>query len=305
MIVQNVSTGGTTEVSFTVAKGDLPETLRAAESAAKEIGASAVSHDAEVAKISVVGIGMRTHTGVATAMFDALAAAGINIQMITTSEIKISVLVDRASAVAALRAVHKAFLLDRAQWRRIAVPHPSLSGSRIMKLAPLADNGRRRRRGPSARHGRPRHRRGRAGRVAGPDRPVPRTRPARLRRRVFRAIAEAGVFVDMIVQNVGHRRGSAAVVHRAARRGRAVPSKPCGPPVVHGEVSVEPAMAKLSVIGVGMRTHTGVATRMFAALADRGININLINTSEVRINVATDVARGQEGLECLKRAFAL
>ncbi len=71
------------------------------------------------------------------------------------------------------------------------------------------------------------------------------------------------------------------------------------------EVSVEPALAKLSVVGVGMRTHTGVATRMFAALAERGININLINTSEVRINVGTDIARGQEGLECLKRAFAL
>ena len=71
------------------------------------------------------------------------------------------------------------------------------------------------------------------------------------------------------------------------------------------EVSVEPALAKLSVVGVGMRTHTGAATRMFAALAERGININLINTSEVRINVGTDVARGREGLECLKRAFAL
>jgi aspartate kinase len=71
------------------------------------------------------------------------------------------------------------------------------------------------------------------------------------------------------------------------------------------EVSVEPALAKLSVIGVGMRTHTGVATRMFGALAGNGININLINTSEVRINVGTDIARGQEGLECLKRAFAL
>ena len=59
-------------------------------------------------------------------------------------------------------------------------------------------------------------------------------------------------------------------------------------------------MAKLSVIGVGMRTHTGVATRMFAALADRGINVNLINTSEVRINVGTDIARGREGLECLQ-----
>ena len=69
------------------------------------------------------------------------------------------------------------------------------------------------------------------------------------------------------------------------------------------EVSVEPALAKLSVIGVGMRTHTGVATRMFAALAERGININLINTSEVRINVGTDIVRGQEGLECLEASL--
>ena len=65
------------------------------------------------------------------------------------------------------------------------------------------------------------------------------------------------------------------------------------------------ALAKLSVLGVGIRTHTGVATRMFGALAERGINIALINTSEVRINVATEVARGREGLSRLRRAFAL
>ena len=65
MIVQNVATEGTTEVSFTVAAGDLAETLNAAESAARAIGASRVTHDAGVAKVSVVGLGMRTHTGVA------------------------------------------------------------------------------------------------------------------------------------------------------------------------------------------------------------------------------------------------
>ncbi len=95
MIVQNVATHGATEVSFTVARGDLAETLRAAAAAAEEIGARGVTHDADVAKVSVIGLGMRTHTGVATAMFDAIAAAGINIQMITTSEIKITVLVER------------------------------------------------------------------------------------------------------------------------------------------------------------------------------------------------------------------
>ena len=84
---------------------------------------------------------MRTHTGVATAMFEALADAGINIQMITTSEIKISVLVDRASAVAALRVVHRAFLLDRLQ----EIPPPFAASSatrsepRAMKLVPLAE----------------------------------------------------------------------------------------------------------------------------------------------------------------------
>ncbi len=121
--------------------------------------------------------------------------------------------------------------------------------------------------------------------------------------RVFRQIGEAGVFVDMIVQNVSTAgktllsftvpREAAA---RAAEAARAVGS---------GEVSVETTLAKLSVLGVGMRTHTGVATRMFGALAERGINIALINTSEVRINVATDIARGQEGLACLRQTFSL
>src|SRR3984893_7277213 len=104
MIVQNVATAGTTEVSFTVASSDLSDTLRLAEMAARTIGASGVTHDAGVAKVSVVGLGMRTHTGVATTMFEALAREGINIHMITTSEIKISVLVERGSAAAALRA---------------------------------------------------------------------------------------------------------------------------------------------------------------------------------------------------------
>ena len=65
------------------------------------------------------------------------------------------------------------------------------------------------------------------------------------------------------------------------------------------------AIAKLSVLGVGMRSHTGVATRMFGALADRNINITLINTSEVRINVATDLALGRKGLSCLRQVFSL
>jgi aspartate kinase len=314
MIVQNVSTGGTTEVSFTVAKGDLPATLEAAQAAGREIGASEITHDADVAKISVVGLGMRTHTGVATAMFEALADAGVNLQMITTSEIKISVLVDRASAVPALRVVHRAFLLERqqdAQPAFVSSASEARSQPRAMKLVPLAEDDTEPEAGAGSSSGEPRplgmedlviagveldESQARVALFHVPDRPG---RAAS----VFRAIAEAGVFVDMIVQNVGAQGDSllSFTVPRIAadRAVQAVRSAGLA------EVSVEPALAKLSVIGVGMRTHTGVATRMFAALAERGININLINTSEVRINVGTDIARGQEGLECLKRAFAL
>jgi aspartate kinase len=313
MIVQNVSMGGTTEVSFTVDKADLAETLRAADTAALEIGATEITHDASVAKISVVGLGMRTHTGVATTMFEALADAGINLQMITTSEIKISVLVDREVAVPALRTVHRAFLLDRAQ---IAPPSfaeslPVRSEPRAMKLVPLADDDTENQSRSGGVKGGPRplgmedlviagveldESQARVALFHVPDRPGHAAS-------VFRAIAEAGVFVDMIVQNVGAAGDSllSFTVPRTAADRAVQAVRNAG----ISDVSVEPALAKLSVIGVGMRTHTGVATRMFAALAELGININLINTSEVRINVGTDIARGQEALQSLKRAFAL
>ncbi len=301
MIVQNVAKEGATEVSFTIARGDLAETMRAAEAAARDIGALGVTHDAEVAKVSVIGLGMRTHTGVATTMFRAIAAAGINIQMITTSEIKISVLVDRASAVPALRAVHKAFQLDEVHARPQPAFQPAAGTSRAMKLVPLAD--------PDT--ATPREQgmedlviagveldetQGRITLFEVPDRPG-------YAARIFQAIADAGVFVDMIVQNVSQDARSNlsfTVPREAIARAMAAVT-----PIAGGQISVEPAMAKLSVIGVGMRTHTGVATRMFGALADRSININLINTSEIRINVGTDLSLGAQGLRCLRDVFAL
>jgi aspartate kinase len=120
--------------------------------------------------------------------------------------------------------------------------------------------------------------------------------------RVFQAIAEAEVFVDMIVQNVSTANRthlSFTVPRDQIARARDAAAKAVG----KGNVMVEPAIAKLSVLGVGMRSHTGVATRMFGALADRNINITLINTSEVRINVATDLDRGPDALGCLREAF--
>ncbi|KKK54890.1 hypothetical protein LCGC14_3080140, partial [marine sediment metagenome] len=112
MIVQNVADDGHADISFTVFRDDLPATLKAVEDSTRKLEAEGYSHDDDLSKISVVGAGMATQTGVAEKMFRALAEKGINILMITTSEIKISVLVARTQAQEALRTVHEVFQLD-------------------------------------------------------------------------------------------------------------------------------------------------------------------------------------------------
>ena len=113
MIVQNVSREGTTDLSFTVAKGDLSDTLRVARAVSREIGAGEVITDEGIAKLSIVGIGMRSHSGVAARMFESMARERINIEMISTSEIKISCVIRRQNAERAVRVLHQAFGLGK------------------------------------------------------------------------------------------------------------------------------------------------------------------------------------------------
>ncbi len=112
MIVQNVAADGTTDMTFTVGRADLPRAEKTLGEHRAEIGFAELIHDPEVAKISVVGVGMRSHTGVANTMFRTLAAKGINIQVISTSEIKVSVLVAAEYTELAVRALHAAYGLD-------------------------------------------------------------------------------------------------------------------------------------------------------------------------------------------------
>ncbi|MGD8174370.1 aspartate kinase [Marinimicrobium sp. ARAG 43.8] len=112
VIVQNVGADNTTDLTFTVNKGDLKKTLGILESVASTIGAREVRGDDRVAKVSIVGVGMRSHAGVASTMFNALAEENINIQMITTSEIKISVIIEERYLELAVRCLHSAFDLD-------------------------------------------------------------------------------------------------------------------------------------------------------------------------------------------------
>ncbi len=114
MIVQNLSTNGTTDFTFTVNRGDLDKTLKVLNEEVKdEIGAKEILGNSEVVKISLVGVGMRSHAGVASLMFQTLAENNINIQMISTSEIKVSVLIQEQYLEKAVKSLHTAFGLDR------------------------------------------------------------------------------------------------------------------------------------------------------------------------------------------------
>jgi aspartate kinase len=297
MIVQNVGEQGSADISFTVFRDDLPATLKAVDEAVKELGAEGYTYDDKVSMVSVVGLGMATATGVAERMFRALAERGINIEMITTSEIKISVLVAQEFAQEALRTVHEAFELDKEPSEAAATgagPSPARSNHiqetlvRMQSMEKLIiedvmlDEMQAR---------------VTINRV--PDTPG-------LAAQVFDEIAEAGIVVDMIVQSVG-REDHASIsftvekkdLDRAVQVAKELAASLNCPPPTHC-----PSVAKLAVFGVGMKSHTNVASRLFQSLAAVGINVGMISTSEVRVNVVVDGQAGTPALAALRNEFA-
>jgi aspartate kinase len=296
MIVQNIGAGGLADIAFTVLESDLPLTLKTVEEAAAELGGT-VSHDASLSKVSVVGLGMATQTGVADRMFRALADAEVNIQAITTSQIKISCLVERSHGMAALRAVHDEFELEKSPAARSSFGNggPKRGGanpvdvvSRLQKMEELTIDDLQLDQSQ-----------GRVTVSQLPDKPgVAAT--------IFEGVAAEGLLVDMIVQGAGHD-GVAKLsftvpreaVPKAVEVASALAKKlDCGPVTSDATVDI------LSVFGVGIRTHVGVGSRMFKALAEAGINVEMISTSEVRVNVVVDSPHGEAGLKALRKAFA-
>jgi aspartate kinase len=295
MIAQNVAADGRTDISFSVPRDELPHTVRAIEEAVKELGAEGHDCDDDVSKISIVGLGMATQPGVAERMFRSLAEKGINIEMITTSEIKISVLVRREHALEALRTVHTEFELAKQPEGVVSgsAPSPAVGRTndvvaRMEKMEQLIieeiglDESQ-----------------ARVTVNAVPDIPG-------LAAQVFDEVAQGGVVVDMIVQNVG-RSGHTNIsftmpqgdLEKSLRVIREQAELLGCPPPDHS-----PRVAKLSVFGVGMKSHTSVASRLFAALASERINVDLISTTEVRVNVIVDGAHGERARAALLREFA-
>jgi aspartate kinase len=303
MVVQDVAQEGRAEVSFTVPQDDLADTLTAAQQAVDELGAGRVQHGTNVSKVSVVGLGMRSHTGVAAQMFQSLADAHVNIGMITTSEIKISTLVSRDQCEAAAQAVHAGFRLHEAHAPAPSVgvshsPRPNgeshynsdLEREVVAQLASMED-------------------------IVVSDvfldvaqarvtlRNLPDVPGAAAD--TFAAVAEGGVMVDMIVQNVSHsgRASLSFTVPRPDLERCLLLVREVMEQWPEAMLSFDPDMAKLSVVGIGLRTHTGVGEKMFRALADAQINVQLINTSEIRICAVVAGARSPAALACLNREF--
>ncbi|MBM3968943.1 MAG: aspartate kinase [Planctomycetes bacterium] len=303
MVVQDVASGGLAQVSFTVPQNDLAETLTAAEEAVTELGAGMVQHGTNVAKVSSVGTGMRHHTGVAAVMFQALADQGISIGMITTGDIKISCLVDRSRCLDALKAVHDGFKLHEDSavaplvgWE--AKPEATLSHhsrdelerdvvSRLAHMEDIvvsevlldADQSR-----VSIRNL--------------PDEPG-------VAAKIFTAVAEGGVMVDMIVQNIsqrGHANLSFTVLRKDLDQCLLLVREVLEP-WRDAALSFERDIAKLSVMGIGLRSHTGVGEKMFRALAGANVNIQMVSTSEIRISAVVSPTDGQPALQALLKTF--
>jgi aspartate kinase len=298
MIVQNVGSDGLANISFTVPENELRQTLAGLEEVRDLVNAQGITTDKDVAKVSVVGLGMSKQVGVAHQMFNALAQANVNLQMISTSESKISVLVNRSSAEPALRAVHQAFGLSRtpadakawsdnsySQSKR-STPEQIIEGlqyadmERLMldDISLLDDQSRITLTGVADRPG-----------VAA---------------EIFETVAKQGVFVDMIVQSYDGQSDTNNISFTIPRSQYDTCLKILASMKDRvGAVTSSRDIAKLSVSGIGLRSHTSVAINMFEALASKGINIQMINTSELRVNVVVDAIQGKPGLDALQSKF--
>lgn len=300
MIVQNVGQENRADISFTVPQDELQKALLAVHEAKDVVGATGVTSDDKVTKISVVGLGMAHQTGVAQKMFRALASESINIQMITTSEIKISVLVERGQSLPALRAVHQSFDLHRqpqdlTEWtpRSQRQENPNIQDvvERLhmldMEQLTLNDISLT---GDQAS----------VTLVGVPDQPG-------LAAEVFDVVAAAGVFVDMIVQSCDGFNGDTSIsftvphnqVNDCVKAVESLKSRYSFRRIVSND-----QIAKLSVSGIGLRSHTSVAIGMFDALAQAGINVQMISTSELRVNVVVSAKDGAKGLAALQQKFS-
>ncbi len=292
LIIQSIHEGNNNDITFTVTRNSLSQ----AESVANAILPMLVGDsrfpiedqpdvlvEQTIAKISIAGAGMIGRPGVAAQMFNALAAAEINIQMISTSEVKVSCVIDAGDCDRAIAILCRTFEVTSSAADKPAEV-PSLSKARgvalDLKQAQVA-----------IRHI--------------PDRPG-------MAAKVFMLLAEHNISVDMIIQSQRCRIINGMMTRDIAftvALGDAVKAQAlleaAAQELSWGEVLVDEAIAKVSIVGAGMVGQPGVAAQMFNALWSEGINIQMIATSEIKVSCVVAEAQGVKALQAVHRAFGL
>ena len=293
LIIQSIHEGNSNDVAFTVNSSILHQAESVATHIAPVLRSQPTARDeAEVqtsnniAKISIAGAGMIGRPGVAAGMFSALAEAGVNIQMISTSEVKVSCTVAASECDRAIQTLCDKFQVTTSPARLetdpvIAQNFPPVRGAALdLEQAQLAIR-------------------------YVPDEPG-------LAARIFQILADRGISVDMIIQSQRSRphqgrmtRDIACTVAQGdAELARDV-LQAAATELGCGEVLIDSAIAKVSVVGIGMIHQPGIAAIMFKALSKAGINIQMIATSEIKISCVVKQEQGVEALKVVHSAFNL
>ena len=279
LIIQAVQeTEGVNDIAFTIPKNQLQ--LAEVVTRSLEIGASLVTVDSNVAKISIIGVGMIGRAGVAAQMFAALASKGINIQMISTSEIKISCVIAATDGEAAIAAVKAAF----------DVPVQEQS------LIAISDDGAN----PAVRGVALDRNRARIAVQKVPDHPG-------MAAKIFEQLSNQNISLDMIIQSQSdHGVNEIAFTVAIADLTKAETAlKQVAETLGYGEVSCDGDISKISIVGSGMIHQSGIAARMFSALADAGINIEMIATSEIKVSCVVRDHYAEQALKVIHQEFNL
>jgi aspartate kinase len=281
LIIQAVQeTEGVNDIAFTIQKKQLQ--LAELVTRSLELGASLVTVDANVAKISIIGVGMIGRPGVAAKMFLALAEAGINIQMISTSEIKISCVIAATDGEMAIAALQKAFDVPVQEEQTSVNSSINVHNKRPVRGVALDRN------------------RARIAVQRVPDRPG-------MAAKILEQLAEQNISLDMIVQSQSDRDVNeiafTVAITDLAKAETAL--KQVASDLGYGEVSCDGDISKVSIVGSGMIHQSGIAARMFGALADAGINIEMIATSEIKVSCVVRDKQAEQALQLIHQEFDL
>jgi aspartate kinase len=299
LIIQSIHEGNTNDIAFTVTHNSLQKAEAVASAVLPALGrnpdlaleTAEVMVARQIAKVSIAGAGMIGRPGVAAQMFSALATAGINIQLISTSEVKVSCVIPAEDCDRAIATLCQTFEVNSSP----VTQNPNLESSKPSQH-PIA---------PPVRGVALDLKQTRLAIRHVPDHPG-------MAARIFNLLAEQKISVDMIIQSQRCRvvdgmatRDIAFTVAQIDAELARIALEKAMPELGYKEVIVNPAIAKVSIVGAGMVHQPGVAARMFAALAEQQINIQMIATSEIKISCLVAEADAVPALKAIHAAFNL